>query len=59
MVVVGGVVSGTWEVDGSNVRIAWFREAGRQPRKALGAEVARLAEILGRDLAASIVVAEG
>ena len=59
VVVVGGVVSGTWEVDGSNVRIAWFREAGRQPRKALGAEVARLAEILGRDLAASIVVAEG
>jgi hypothetical protein len=59
VVVVGGVVSGTWEVDGSQLRIAWFPEAGRQPRKALGAEVARLAVILDRGLAPSLVVAEG
>jgi len=59
VVVVGGVVSGTWEVDGSHVRISWFPETARQPRKALGAEVARLAEILERDLAPAIVVAEG
>jgi hypothetical protein len=58
-VVVGGVVSGTWELDDSHVRIAWFPEAGRPPRRALGLEVARLAAILDRDLAPAIVVAEG
>ena len=47
-VVVGaGVVRGTWELDGQVVRVAWFREAGRPPRKALEAEVARLSSILG------------
>jgi len=59
VVVAGGVVSGTWDLDGSHVRIAWFPESGRQPRKALGAEVARLCSILGRDLAPAIVLAEG
>jgi hypothetical protein len=59
VVVVGGVVSGTWELDDSHVRIAWFPEAGRPPRRALGLEVARLAAILDRDLAPAIVVAEG
>jgi hypothetical protein len=59
VVVVGGVVCGTWDLDDSHVRVGWFREAGRQPRRALGAEVARLAEILGRDLAPAIVLAEG
>jgi hypothetical protein len=58
IVVVGGVVSGTWEIDGDQLRVAWFPEAGRQPRKALGVEVARLAQILGRDLAPAMVVVE-
>jgi Winged helix DNA-binding domain len=49
-VVVGGVVSGTWELDRDTIRVAWFREAGRMPRKAIDAEAARLAAILGRDL---------
>jgi hypothetical protein len=59
VVVAGGVVSGTWELDDSHVRIAWFPEVGRQPLKALRAEVARLAEILDSDLAPAIVLAEG
>jgi len=54
VVVAGGAVCGTWELDRQGVRVAWFREAGRLPRKALMAEIARLASILGRDLRAAI-----
>jgi hypothetical protein len=50
VVVAGGVVSGTWELSGDVVRVAWFREAGRMPRHALQAEVGRLSSILDRDL---------
>jgi hypothetical protein len=53
-VVAGGVVCGTWELDAEEVRVAWFREAGRRPRKALGAEIERLSSILGRDLRLAI-----
>jgi hypothetical protein len=49
VVVVGGTVSGTWELDGDAIRIAWFGEAGRPP-KALPTEVARLGGIVGREL---------
>jgi len=54
VVVVGGVVSGTWTVDGNTARIAWFREAGRPPRRALAAEVERMSGLLDRDLEAAI-----
>lgn len=50
VVVAGGVVCGTWELDADFVRVAWFREAGKLPRNALAAEVARLASMLDRDL---------
>jgi Winged helix DNA-binding domain len=50
IVVVGGVVSGTWELAGDRVKIAWFREAKAHPREALETEVARLATILDRAL---------
>ena len=50
VVIVGGVVRGTWDVDGDHVRVAWFREAGTPPRRALRGEVTRLSSILGRDL---------
>ena len=50
VVVAGGSVRGTWELDGDEVRVAWFAESGRRPRKPLEAEVARLSSILGRDL---------
>jgi DNA glycosylase AlkZ-like len=56
VVVAGGGVSGTWELDGKQVRVAWFREAGRPPQKALKAEVERLSSILDRDLGAVITV---
>ena len=50
VVVAGGVVRGTWELDGDRVRVDWFAELGRPPRTALQAEVARLSAILGREL---------
>ena len=54
VVVAGGVVRGTWGLDGDRVNVAWFKEAGRPPRKALAAEVARLASILDRRLIPAI-----
>jgi winged helix DNA-binding protein len=57
VVVAGGVVCGTWELDGERVRVAWFREAGRLPRNALEAEVARLSAILDRGLVAATSLA--
>jgi hypothetical protein len=58
VVVAGGVVSGTWEVDEREARIAWFRESGRPPRRLLRAEVARLGEIFGRELRPSVTVVD-
>jgi hypothetical protein len=57
VVVAGGVVSGTWALSGDDVRVLWFPEAGRLPRRALTAEVARLSAILDRDLQAAIGLA--
>jgi hypothetical protein len=57
VVVARGVVCGTWELNGERVRVAWFREAGRPPRKALGEEVARLSSILDRDISPAINLA--
>ncbi len=55
VVVAGGAVSGTWELDGNTVRIAWFKEAGRVPRMKLDGEVDRLSEIIGSKLIADVV----
>jgi len=46
----GGVVSGTWELDGDTVRVTWFKEARRPRRGALDREVKRLATIFDRPL---------
>jgi len=54
VVVAGGTVSGTWELDRDQVRVTWFKEAGKPPRTALEAEVARLSTILDRDLGLAI-----
>jgi hypothetical protein len=51
VVVAGRVVRGTWELDGATVRVGWFEEAGRVPRRALAAEVDRLSTIGGSELA--------
>ena len=53
VVVAGGVVCGTWERESDEVRITWFREAGRMPRHDIQAEVARLSAMLDRDLRAT------
>jgi hypothetical protein len=57
IVVAGGVVRGTWELDGDEVRVAWFREAGKIPRGALDAEALRLAAMQGRSLHMTISLA--
>ena len=50
IVVAGGIVRGTWSLDGNTVRVGWFSESGPVPRAALRAEAERLSGILGRDL---------
>lgn len=50
VVVARGAVSGTWKVEGDQVRIGWFGECGRPPRRALQAEAVRLSSLLDRDL---------
>jgi Winged helix DNA-binding domain len=56
VVVAGGVVSGTWELDGDRVRVAWFAEADRPRRRELDAEVEWLGSILGRQLTSELEV---
>lgn len=48
-VIAGGVVTGTWSTKGEEVVVTWLDE-GRVPRKALDAEVGRLATIHDRPL---------
>ncbi|MGI8929598.1 MAG: DNA glycosylase AlkZ-like family protein [Candidatus Limnocylindrales bacterium] len=54
VVIVGGVVRGTWELKADRVSVAWFKEGGNPPKRALQAEVARLSKIVGRDLVATV-----
>jgi hypothetical protein len=56
VVVAGGIVAGTWDLDGDEARIAWFKEAGRPPRRALEAEVRRFASLLDRELDMTITL---
>jgi len=56
VVVAGGVVSGTWELDGDTVTVGWFKESGSSPRAAVQLEVERLSSILDRPLRAEIEV---
>ncbi len=50
LVVVGGVVSGTWAVKGDRVDVAWFPEATPAGREDLAPEVGRLSTMLDRTL---------
>ena len=54
VLVVGGVVRGTWELKGDRVTVAWFKEGGKPPQRAIGAEAKRLSGIVGRDLTATV-----
>ena len=56
VVIAAGVVSATWALEGDEVRVAWFREAGPPPRRALAAEVVRLGPIIGRELRVTLTV---
>ncbi len=54
VVVAGGVVRGTWDLDGDRVRVGWFPETGTVPKRALNDEMARLSAILDRELTVEI-----
>jgi hypothetical protein len=54
LVVVGGVVGGTLELDRDVVKIAWFSELTMPPRARIEAEVERVAAIVGRPLSAQV-----
>jgi hypothetical protein len=47
LVVVGGVVGGTWVKKGEQLGVTWFADAGRVPRSALADEARRIGGILG------------
>jgi hypothetical protein len=50
IVVVGGLVRGTWGLEKNLVKVAWFRESGKPPVSAIREEVGRLGVVVGRDL---------
>jgi hypothetical protein len=54
VVVAGGIVKGTWDRDGDEVRVGWFKEAGAPPLRQIKAEVGRLSRVLDRELHAAI-----
>lgn len=54
LVIVGGVVSGTWSLIHDGVAVAWFAEGGPPVVEALASEIARLATILDRPLRSSV-----
>ena len=59
VLIVGGVVSGTWAVRDDRVVVTWA-PAGTRPRDdAAGEAVARLASALGRSLELDIDTADG
>ena len=55
VVLMGGVVSGTWEADRRALTVTWFGEAGRKRGQAITRQAKRVARILGRDLSTDIV----
>jgi hypothetical protein len=57
IVIVGGVVSGTWALSNDQVVVAWFTEAGPPAHEALTEEIMRLATILDRPLESRVQMA--
>ena len=57
IVIVGGVVSGTWTLTHDQVAVDWFAEAWPPPGKRLADEVERLATILDLPLQLSVQTA--
>jgi hypothetical protein len=54
VVIVGGVVSGTWSLSNDEVSVAWFAQAAPPPSDALATEITRLATILDRPLRSTV-----
>jgi hypothetical protein len=54
ILVAGGRVAGTWQLDGDRLAVAWFPEAGDLPADKLQAEVDRLSSIVGRPLSLGV-----
>ena len=48
LVIRGGVASGTWRIQGGQLAVAWFDEAGTPPRADLEQETARIGRLRGR-----------
>ena len=57
VVIVGGVVTGTWALADDEIAIDWFPESGRPPGDALEGEVDRLAGLLDRPLGVAVKAA--
>ena len=49
-ITVGGVVRGTWAINGGQLSLVWLDQTRQPSRNAIKEEVSRLAGILGRDL---------
>ena len=58
IVIVGGVVRGTWSIDADRIAIEWFSESGKPPRAELESEVRRLGALVGRSLTVALAVAQ-
>lgn len=59
VVVCGGLVSGTWEIDDGALRVSWFDELGKPPMRALGDESDRLSGIVGTTLVLEVAPTPG
>jgi len=56
LIIVGGVVGGTWELDGDVVRIGWFSEIKQPALARLESEVERVSVVVGRSLTAEVTI---
>ena len=54
VVLVGGRVAGTWEVDGNQLAVTAFGEEGPISADGLRAEAARVSSYLGRELSVAV-----
>jgi len=59
ILVVGGTVAGTWELNGDAVRIGSFGDIGRKAGLALAREAHRLGSVIGRELRTEIATVPG
>ena len=54
IVVVGGVVRGTWETSTGTLSLAWWKESGKPPKREIGAEAVRISKLRGEKLQVAI-----